>query len=67
MEKRLTTKVKVWTSDFKNDIVNKLQHINSINESDKLELLEYIYSYGHIEKKKVMISVEHILKELHMA
>lgn len=52
MEKRLNTKVKVWTSDFKNDIVTKLQNLNSINESDKLELLEYIYSYGHLEFKK---------------
>jgi hypothetical protein len=52
MEKRINTKVKVWTSDFKNDIVNKLQVLNSINEKDKLELLEYIYSYSHLEFKK---------------
>lgn len=52
MEKRINTKVKVWTSDFKNDIVEKLQNLNSIDEKDKLHLLEYIYSYGHLEFKK---------------
>ena len=52
MEKRLNTKVKVWTADFKNDVVNKLQKLNSLSESDKLELLEYIYSYAHLEFKK---------------
>ena len=52
MEKRLNTKIKVWVSDFKNDMVENLQKINSINEKDKLQLLEYIYSYGHLEFKK---------------
>tara|TARA_X000000950_G_scaffold260565_1_gene330087 strand:- start:138 stop:635 length:498 start_codon:yes stop_codon:yes gene_type:complete len=52
MEKRLTTKVKLWTSDFKSDIVNKLQNLNSLDESDKITILEYLYNYKHLEFKK---------------
>ena len=52
MEKRLNSKIKLWTSDFKTDLVNKLQTINSISEKEKLDILEYIYSYGHLEFKK---------------
>lgn len=52
MEKRLNTKVKVWTSDFKNEVVEKIQTLTSLNETDKLEILDYIYSYKHLEIKK---------------
>lgn len=52
MEKRLNTKVKVWTADFKNDVVKKLHSLDSLDEKDKIELLDYIYSYGHLEFKK---------------
>lgn len=52
MEKRLNTKVKVWGADFKNDIVNKLQTLTSLSEKEKIDLLEFIYSYGNLEFKK---------------
>lgn len=52
MEKRLNTKVKIWTSDFKNDLVNKIQSLDSLDESDKLILLQFIYAYNHLEFKK---------------
>lgn len=51
MEKRLTAKIKLWITDVKNGIAGKIQQI-TMDDQDKTELLEYLYSIDHLEIKK---------------
>jgi len=51
MEKRLTAKTKLWITDLKNGIAEKIQSIN-MESSSKTALLQYLYDYPHLVFKK---------------
>ena len=56
MEKRLTAKAEVWTTEFKTALADVIQtQCNVIDGEKKAEILSFIYNYPHMKFEKTDI------------
>ena len=53
MEKRLNRKINAHTQSFKNDIKDKMQNLNLLDNTQARELLQFIFDYPVTEITKI--------------